>query len=291
MLKDKNDSDEDAYELVRLIRKYDLPAKVNLIPFNPWPGSDYETSTPDRVNRFSAIVFRRRHIRSRPPPARPGHHGGVRPNSSRRARRSAAPNSTAAPPRRKPAGRRWPRNPGGAFANTGHVSPQDALQPHHPRRRPPRYRPQRRRVSLRHALRPRAAGDLPLHDRGAGAGHRPQPRAGRGRGLYGRHDGRRARRHQRRRQPRHLQCPLGQAPTRCGSHCGGRRRWPAGSASSTRRRSRSATSRTTTTSATGSTTCSSMPTGNTAARISPTPATRWSRPSRTSWRTSPPSST
>ncbi len=57
MLKDKNDSDEDAYELVRLIRKYDLPAKVNLIPFNPWPGSDYETSTPDRVNRFSAIVF------------------------------------------------------------------------------------------------------------------------------------------------------------------------------------------------------------------------------------------
>lgn len=57
MLKDKNDSDADAYELVRLIRKYDLPAKVNLIPFNPWPGSDYETSTPDRVNRFSAIVF------------------------------------------------------------------------------------------------------------------------------------------------------------------------------------------------------------------------------------------
>ncbi len=57
MLKDKNDSDADAYELVRLIRKYDLPAKVNLIPFNPWPGSDYETSTPERVNRFSAIVF------------------------------------------------------------------------------------------------------------------------------------------------------------------------------------------------------------------------------------------
>ncbi len=38
MLKDKNDSDEDARELVRLIRKYKLPAKVNLIPFNPWPG-------------------------------------------------------------------------------------------------------------------------------------------------------------------------------------------------------------------------------------------------------------
>ena len=57
MLKDKNDSDEDARELVRLIRKYDLPAKVNLIPFNPWPGADYECSTPERVSRFSSIVF------------------------------------------------------------------------------------------------------------------------------------------------------------------------------------------------------------------------------------------
>jgi 23S rRNA (adenine2503-C2)-methyltransferase len=52
-----NDSDEDARELVRLIRKYDLPAKVNLIPFNPWPGSIYETSTPERVARFSDIIF------------------------------------------------------------------------------------------------------------------------------------------------------------------------------------------------------------------------------------------
>ncbi|MDQ3140136.1 MAG: 23S rRNA (adenine(2503)-C(2))-methyltransferase RlmN [Pseudomonadota bacterium] len=57
MLKDKNDSDADARELVRLIRKYDLPAKVNLIPFNPWPGSDYECSTPERVSRFSSIIF------------------------------------------------------------------------------------------------------------------------------------------------------------------------------------------------------------------------------------------
>jgi 23S rRNA (adenine2503-C2)-methyltransferase len=57
MLKDKNDSDEDAHELVRLIRKYKLPAKVNLIPFNPWPGAPYDTSTPERVRRFSDIVF------------------------------------------------------------------------------------------------------------------------------------------------------------------------------------------------------------------------------------------
>ena len=57
MLKDKNDSDEDARELVRLIKQYGLPAKVNLIPFNPWPGAAYETSTPERVRRFSEIVF------------------------------------------------------------------------------------------------------------------------------------------------------------------------------------------------------------------------------------------
>ena len=57
MLKDKNDRDEDAHELVRLIRQYGLPAKVNLIPFNPWPGAPYECSTPERVRRFSEIVF------------------------------------------------------------------------------------------------------------------------------------------------------------------------------------------------------------------------------------------
>ncbi|WP_370191528.1 23S rRNA (adenine(2503)-C(2))-methyltransferase RlmN [Qipengyuania sp.] len=57
MLKDKNDSDEHARELVRLIKQYKLPAKVNLIPFNPWPGAAYECSTPERVKRFSEIVF------------------------------------------------------------------------------------------------------------------------------------------------------------------------------------------------------------------------------------------
>ena len=57
MLKDKNDSDEDARELVRLIRKYKLPAKVNLIPFNPWPGAPYECSEPERIRAFSNIVF------------------------------------------------------------------------------------------------------------------------------------------------------------------------------------------------------------------------------------------
>ena len=57
MLKDKNDSDADARELVRLIKAYKLPAKVNLIPFNPWPGAPYECSTPERIRAFSNIVF------------------------------------------------------------------------------------------------------------------------------------------------------------------------------------------------------------------------------------------
>lgn len=57
MLKDKNDSDDDARELVRLLRQFDLPAKVNLIPFNPWPGAPYECSTPQRIRAFSNLVF------------------------------------------------------------------------------------------------------------------------------------------------------------------------------------------------------------------------------------------
>ncbi|MEY4055754.1 MAG: rRNA ((2503)-C(2))-methyltransferase RlmN, partial [Pseudomonadota bacterium] len=57
MLKDKNDTDEHARELVRLIKQYKLPAKVNLIPFNPWPGAIYECSDPARIRRFSEIVF------------------------------------------------------------------------------------------------------------------------------------------------------------------------------------------------------------------------------------------
>jgi 23S rRNA (adenine2503-C2)-methyltransferase len=57
MIKDKNDSDDDARELVRLLRQYDLPAKVNLIPFNPWTGSGYECSAPARIRAFSEIVF------------------------------------------------------------------------------------------------------------------------------------------------------------------------------------------------------------------------------------------
>ncbi|MBY0338003.1 MAG: 23S rRNA (adenine(2503)-C(2))-methyltransferase RlmN [Acetobacteraceae bacterium] len=54
MLRGINDSEAEARELVRLIRG--IPAKVNLIPFNPWPGSPYQTSKPEAVRRFSEIV-------------------------------------------------------------------------------------------------------------------------------------------------------------------------------------------------------------------------------------------
>jgi 23S rRNA (adenine2503-C2)-methyltransferase len=55
MLKGVNDSPEDAKALVRLLRG--IPAKINLIPFNPWPGSRYECSDWDQIEKFSEIVF------------------------------------------------------------------------------------------------------------------------------------------------------------------------------------------------------------------------------------------
>jgi 23S rRNA (adenine2503-C2)-methyltransferase len=55
MLKGVNDSPAEARELVRLL--HDIPAKVNLIPFNPWPGAPFECSMPEAIKRFSDIVF------------------------------------------------------------------------------------------------------------------------------------------------------------------------------------------------------------------------------------------
>ena len=56
MLKDVNDSDAEARELVRLLRN--IPAKINLIPFNPWPGAPYACSSWDRIEAFADIVNR-----------------------------------------------------------------------------------------------------------------------------------------------------------------------------------------------------------------------------------------
>jgi 23S rRNA (adenine2503-C2)-methyltransferase len=55
MLKGVNDSLEDARALVRLLKG--IPAKINLIPFNPWPGSRYECSDWDQIEKFSEVVF------------------------------------------------------------------------------------------------------------------------------------------------------------------------------------------------------------------------------------------
>ncbi|HVH82109.1 MAG TPA: 23S rRNA (adenine(2503)-C(2))-methyltransferase RlmN [Stellaceae bacterium] len=55
MLKGVNDSPSEARELVRLLKG--IPAKVNLIPFNPWPGAPYKCSTDAAIAAFSDIVF------------------------------------------------------------------------------------------------------------------------------------------------------------------------------------------------------------------------------------------
>ncbi|MBK8160033.1 MAG: 23S rRNA (adenine(2503)-C(2))-methyltransferase RlmN [Rhodospirillaceae bacterium] len=55
MLKGVNDSPADARALVKLISR--VPAKVNLIPFNPWPGAPFERSTPASIRDFSDIIF------------------------------------------------------------------------------------------------------------------------------------------------------------------------------------------------------------------------------------------
>jgi 23S rRNA (adenine2503-C2)-methyltransferase len=55
MLKGVNDSLADAKELVRLFKG--IPAKINLIPFNPWPGTKYECSDWDQIEKFSEVIF------------------------------------------------------------------------------------------------------------------------------------------------------------------------------------------------------------------------------------------
>ena len=54
MLKDVNDSLEDARDLVKLLKG--IPAKINLIPFNPWPGSNYQCSDWETIERFADFI-------------------------------------------------------------------------------------------------------------------------------------------------------------------------------------------------------------------------------------------
>jgi 23S rRNA (adenine2503-C2)-methyltransferase len=54
MLKGVNDSDEDAHRLLQLIKG--IPAKINLIPFNEWPGAPYKRSSNNRIHAFAEII-------------------------------------------------------------------------------------------------------------------------------------------------------------------------------------------------------------------------------------------
>ncbi|MEL6169812.1 MAG: 23S rRNA (adenine(2503)-C(2))-methyltransferase RlmN [Pseudomonadota bacterium] len=56
MLKDVNDGDDDARRLVKLIEG--IPAKINLIPFNEWPGAPYERSSNNRIRAFADIIYK-----------------------------------------------------------------------------------------------------------------------------------------------------------------------------------------------------------------------------------------
>ena len=55
MLDKINDKQDDALGLVKLIK--DIPSKINLIPFNPWPGSLFETSTQKNIDNFAKILM------------------------------------------------------------------------------------------------------------------------------------------------------------------------------------------------------------------------------------------
>ena len=56
MLDGVNDSDEDAHRLVKLIEG--IPAKINLIPFNEWPGAPYKRSSNNRIHKFADIIYK-----------------------------------------------------------------------------------------------------------------------------------------------------------------------------------------------------------------------------------------
>lgn len=56
MLKDVNDSDADAKRLIKLIQG--IPAKINLIPFNEWPGAPYQRSDWKRIKAFADIIYK-----------------------------------------------------------------------------------------------------------------------------------------------------------------------------------------------------------------------------------------
>jgi hypothetical protein len=81
MLKGVNDSLADAKALVKLCRG--IPAKINLIPFNPWPGSRYECSDWEQIEKFSEYVFNAGLFVAGAHAARARYPGGLRPAQER----------------------------------------------------------------------------------------------------------------------------------------------------------------------------------------------------------------
>ncbi|TNJ42230.1 23S rRNA (adenine(2503)-C(2))-methyltransferase RlmN [Phaeobacter sp. B1627] len=57
MLDGVNDSDEDAHRLLDHIKRHKIPAKINLIPFNEWPGAPYKRSSNNRIRAFANIIY------------------------------------------------------------------------------------------------------------------------------------------------------------------------------------------------------------------------------------------
>ncbi|WP_171211095.1 23S rRNA (adenine(2503)-C(2))-methyltransferase RlmN [Ruegeria sp. HKCCA5426] len=57
MLDGVNDSDEDAHRLINHIKRHKIPAKINLIPFNEWPGAPYKRSSNNRIRAFANIIY------------------------------------------------------------------------------------------------------------------------------------------------------------------------------------------------------------------------------------------
>ncbi len=58
MLQGINDSDDDARRLIQLIKDHNIPAKINLIPFNEWPGAPYKRSSNNRIRAFADIIYK-----------------------------------------------------------------------------------------------------------------------------------------------------------------------------------------------------------------------------------------
>jgi 23S rRNA (adenine2503-C2)-methyltransferase len=58
MLNGVNDTDEDAHRLIKLIKDHGIPAKINLIPFNEWPGAPYKRSSNNRIRAFADIIYK-----------------------------------------------------------------------------------------------------------------------------------------------------------------------------------------------------------------------------------------